>query len=47
VCNFRVANIKELYKLRSVESMPDQGSENWANMVSNSSNVVAAVSQVI
>jgi hypothetical protein len=47
VCNFSVANVKGLYKLRSVEPMPDQGSANGCNVTSNPSNVLAAVSQRI
>jgi hypothetical protein len=40
VCNFRVGKVEGLYKLRSVEPLPDQGSKNGCNMVSNSSDVV-------
>jgi hypothetical protein len=48
VRKFRVANVKGLYKLRSVRPMPDQGSANGCNVTSNPSNVVlAAVSQEI
>lgn len=48
MCNFRVGKVTELCKLRSVEPMPNQGSENWCNMASNSHNVaVAALSQEI
>jgi hypothetical protein len=43
-----LGKLKGLYELRSVEHMPDHGSENRCVIVSNSSNVaLAAVSQEI
>jgi hypothetical protein len=46
VRHFSVTNVKGLYKLRSVGSMPDQRSTNGCNVASNPSNIaLAAVSQ--
>jgi hypothetical protein len=47
VCNFSVANVQVLYKLRSVGPMSNQESATGSNVASNPNNVLAAVSQEI